>query len=241
MTQLLQKSLNTGAVWVGQQIGPERFYEYVKRFGFGEPTDVGLGGEAAGNVRTSDDPEWYPVDLATNSFGQGISVTPLQMITAVAAIANGGELMRPLHRRRTSSGRTATRSLSRWSCDASYRNRRRARLRGMMNDVVEGNALARSACPGLSRSGKDRNQLHIGAGRLRAGQDNHLLRRLRAGERSSDDRPGEDRRASGRAAWGHCGGPRLRRTGARRSSLTWASRPMRRPWCNRAADWPWWR
>lgn len=95
MVQLLQKSLNTGAVWLSGLIGPERFYEYLNRFGFGEPTHIGLSGEAAGVYRTQDDPDWYPVDLATNSFGQGISVTPLQMITAIAAVVNGGELMRP--------------------------------------------------------------------------------------------------------------------------------------------------
>ncbi len=95
MTQLLQKSLNTGAVWVAEKIGAERFYNYVENFGFGEATGVGLGGEADGMVRTENDQDWYPADLATNSFGQGISVTPLQMITAIAAVANGGELMRP--------------------------------------------------------------------------------------------------------------------------------------------------
>jgi cell division protein FtsI/penicillin-binding protein 2 len=94
-TQLLQKSLNTGAIWLSGLIGAENFYRYVDRFGFGEPTNSGLGGEAEGLVRSSDDEGWSPVDLATNSFGQGIAATPLQVITAVAAIANGGKLMRP--------------------------------------------------------------------------------------------------------------------------------------------------
>jgi stage V sporulation protein D (sporulation-specific penicillin-binding protein) len=94
-TQLLQKSLNTGAVWLSGLIGAENFYSYVHRFGFGESTNSGLGGEAEGLVRSSDEEGWSPVDLATNSFGQGIAATPLQLITAVAAIANGGKLMRP--------------------------------------------------------------------------------------------------------------------------------------------------
>jgi len=94
-TQLLQKSLNTGAVWLSGLIGAENFYSYLRRFGFGEPTNSGLGGEAEGLVRSSDEEGWYPVDLATNSFGQGVAATPLQLITAVAAIANGGKLMRP--------------------------------------------------------------------------------------------------------------------------------------------------
>jgi cell division protein FtsI/penicillin-binding protein 2 len=94
-TQILTKSLNTGAVWLSQLLGPDRFYDYVKRFGFGQPTGVGLSGEAPGQMRTPADEGWSEVDMATNSFGQGINVTPLQLTTAIAAIANGGRLMRP--------------------------------------------------------------------------------------------------------------------------------------------------
>jgi len=94
-TQVLTKSLNTGAVWLSQLLEPDRFYDYVKRFGFGQLTGVGLSGEAPGQVRTADDDGWSEVDMATNSFGQGINVTPLQMITAISAIANDGRLMRP--------------------------------------------------------------------------------------------------------------------------------------------------
>ena len=92
---VLQRSLNTGAVWVAGMLGADRFYDYVQRFGFGEPTYMGLGGESPGLVRTNEDGGWYPGDLATNSFGQGIAVTPLQMITATSALVNGGLLMRP--------------------------------------------------------------------------------------------------------------------------------------------------
>jgi cell division protein FtsI/penicillin-binding protein 2 len=78
-------------------VGPEAFYQYIDRFGFGKATGVGLTGDAPGRVRTPDnDPaNWRTVDMATNSFGQGISVTPLQMVMAVAAIANDGMAMRP--------------------------------------------------------------------------------------------------------------------------------------------------
>ena len=95
--QILSKSLNTGAAWLAGLCGPDRFYDYVRRFGFGSPTGVGLSGEASGQVRTpQNDPDnWRPVDMATNSFGQGISVTPLQMAMAVAAIANDGLEMKP--------------------------------------------------------------------------------------------------------------------------------------------------
>ena len=95
MTQVLQYSLNTGAVWVSGLLGPQRFYDAMKRFGFGEPSNSGLAGEPAGLVRTNQDDAWYPIDLATNSFGQGISVTPVQMLSAISALVNGGQLMRP--------------------------------------------------------------------------------------------------------------------------------------------------
>lgn len=77
------------------RIGAEKFYHYVRRFGFGEPTGVDLAGEVSGIVKTPGDAQWHESDLGTNSFGQGISVTPLQMINAMAAIANGGLLMKP--------------------------------------------------------------------------------------------------------------------------------------------------
>ena len=95
MTEFLQRSLNTGSIWISQQIGPERFYEYLDRFGVGQPTHIGLSGEAPGILRRTGDAGWYPVDLATHSYGQGLAATPLQVISAVNSFANGGLLMRP--------------------------------------------------------------------------------------------------------------------------------------------------
>ncbi len=97
MQDLLTKSLNTGAAYISNLCGPGTFYSYVQNFGFGVPTGSGLSGEAAGNVRTpqSDPFDWTALDLATNSFGQGITVTPLQLVMALDAIANGGTLLKP--------------------------------------------------------------------------------------------------------------------------------------------------
>lgn len=91
----LQKSLNTGAVWLSQEIGADKFYYYLDAFGIGEPTHVGLSGEAEGLLRHPDDEDWYPIDLATNSYGQGFAASPLQVLTAVNVFANDGWLMRP--------------------------------------------------------------------------------------------------------------------------------------------------
>lgn len=95
MTQLLEKSSNIGASWVAFKEGKDRFYKYVTAFGFGQPTGIDLQGEAKGIVKNPNAKDWAEVDLATNSFGQAISVTPIQMVTAAAAVANGGIMMRP--------------------------------------------------------------------------------------------------------------------------------------------------
>ncbi len=95
LTQVLQKSLNVEAAKISIGLGVERFYEYVNRFGFGAITRVELGGETAGAVKAPGDGRWRDSDLATNGYGQGISVTPLQMAVAVAAVANQGKLMHP--------------------------------------------------------------------------------------------------------------------------------------------------
>ena len=95
MTEVLIHSNNVGAVWVSDRLEPERFYAYVDKFGFGQPTNIGLSGEASGQVRKPAGADWSPIDLATNAFGQGLNVTPLQLVTAASAIVNGGTLMRP--------------------------------------------------------------------------------------------------------------------------------------------------
>ena len=95
MTGVLQHSINTGAVYMADALGEAAFHEYLTAFGFGRPTGIDLQGEAPGIVREPDDPGWSPVDLATQSFGQSISVTPIQMVAAVAATINGGYLVKP--------------------------------------------------------------------------------------------------------------------------------------------------
>ncbi len=93
MTEVLEKSLNTGVIFAMRETGRDMFQEYVNEFGFGDYTGVELDSEAPGDVSTLDEPsEVYP---ATASFGQGITATPLQMVTAFAAIANGGTLYEP--------------------------------------------------------------------------------------------------------------------------------------------------
>jgi len=95
MTQLLAHSYNVGAAHVATLLGPPRFYEVIRRFGFSEVTGVDLALEAAGIMRVPGNSYWHMSDLGTNSYGQGISVTPLQVAAAYGAMANDGLLMRP--------------------------------------------------------------------------------------------------------------------------------------------------
>jgi cell division protein FtsI (penicillin-binding protein 3) len=91
--QVIQKSSNIGAAKVGAALGDLRLYRYLQAFGFGQRTDIDLPGEASGLVKHPR--EWGRRSLASISMGQEIGVTPIQMVTAMAAIANGGALMKP--------------------------------------------------------------------------------------------------------------------------------------------------
>jgi len=91
----LDKSLNTVAAFISTSMGKETFYTYLRRFGFGTLTQTDLDSEGPGMMKLPGDSNWFPSDLGTNSFGQGIAVTPIQMITAVASVANKGVLMKP--------------------------------------------------------------------------------------------------------------------------------------------------
>jgi cell division protein FtsI (penicillin-binding protein 3) len=95
MRYVLDHSLNVGAAFAAKQTGAPTFYAGVQAFGFGRPTGVDVQGEAGGVVYGSQMPDWRPINLATNSFGQGLTATSLQMATAVSAIANGGNLLQP--------------------------------------------------------------------------------------------------------------------------------------------------
>ena len=93
MRDVIVNSNNTGMVFVGRKLGLSGMIKYLEKFGIGKITGIDLQGEATGAIR--DENSWYPIDLATASFGQGISITPIQLLSAVNAIANRGNLMTP--------------------------------------------------------------------------------------------------------------------------------------------------
>lgn len=95
MNDGLVQSLNTVAAFISTSLGKDPFYTYLRRFGFGTLTQVDLASEGPGMMKLPGDSNWFPSELGTNSFGQGIAVTPLQMLVAVSAVANQGTLMKP--------------------------------------------------------------------------------------------------------------------------------------------------
>ena len=95
MQGCMQHSLNVCLAWVATEMGNNDFYEYLQAFGIGRRSNIDLGGEEIWPLSTPGDSDWYPIQLATNSFGQGVAVTPMQLAAAVSAVANEGKLMKP--------------------------------------------------------------------------------------------------------------------------------------------------
>jgi len=95
MTGCMQHSLNVCLAWVAKELGPTQFYQYLQNFGIGRFSGIDLAGEQVYPVSQPGDPTWYPINLGTNSFGQGVAATPIQMISGVAALANDGRMMTP--------------------------------------------------------------------------------------------------------------------------------------------------
>ena len=141
VTQVLERSANAGAVFVGSKLGAERLHESLQTFGFGRRTGVDLSGEQGGSLRPL--AEWYPVDVGTAAFGQGLTVTPLQLASAYAAFANGGVLHRPyvVAARRDADGehRTAPVAIRRVISAETA-----ATMRSMLTSTVD-NGLAKNA------------------------------------------------------------------------------------------------
>ncbi|HEY2919967.1 MAG TPA: penicillin-binding protein [Candidatus Binatia bacterium] len=92
-SKILQVSSNIGFTKVAEKLKKDRYFKYIEKFGFGQVSGIDVPGEVPGLLRRSE--SWSAIDLATHAFGQGISTTPMQMVMAYAAIANGGFLMRP--------------------------------------------------------------------------------------------------------------------------------------------------
>ncbi len=163
MTEVLKYSINVGMVWVSDQLGPDPFYKYVRSFGFGQPTSIDINGEAAGQYRRPEDDDWSPIDLATNSFGQAINVSPLQMITAVSAVANGGKLMRPYLVEKV-VGPTGVRVFRPVEVRRVLSPETARTLSGMLKKVVDEGLTKLARVPGYDMAGKTGTAQAMGVG-----------------------------------------------------------------------------
>ncbi|MBK8031752.1 MAG: penicillin-binding protein 2 [Anaerolineae bacterium] len=153
VTQILVQSLNVGAATIALEMGPTNFYQSLNDFGIGRLTGVDLEGEQSGQLHVPGDENWSESNLLTNSYGQGVAVTPLQMLTAVNAIANGGLMMQPRIVHEIIDG--DTRIPSRTANLGRPISAETARLvTNMMVQVVEQGLDERAAVAGYSIAGK---------------------------------------------------------------------------------------
>jgi cell division protein FtsI/penicillin-binding protein 2 len=95
MVGCLQHSLNVCMARLADLMGEKTFYTYMRRFGIGHPTGIDLSNETSGRLKDPADADWYKVDLGTNAFGQGVAVSPIQMMAAASALANDGKMVYP--------------------------------------------------------------------------------------------------------------------------------------------------
>ena len=151
MIDVLEKSLNTGTIFVQRLVGRENFREYLKRFGFGERTGVELPSETKGTIASLD--RKGQIFAATASFGQGITMTPLQLVMAYSALANNGTLMKPYIIQETIQNGVSTKTKPQPVREVV--SSRTARLvTGMLVNVVENGHGKRAGVPGYYVAGK---------------------------------------------------------------------------------------
>ena len=153
-TQILAYSSNIGIAKIALDLGKKDLYRGFRRFGFGEPTGLGVPGETAGILRHYR--RWYEIDTAAVSFGQGMSVTNVQLATAMSAIANGGRLMQPMLVRRMSDGHGAIIEENKPRVRRQVVPRRVAKLVGQMLTAVTepGGTAMEAAVDGYLVAGK---------------------------------------------------------------------------------------
>ncbi|MDD3498705.1 MAG: penicillin-binding protein 2 [Candidatus Moranbacteria bacterium] len=153
MTDVLEKSLNTGVIFVEKLLGNERFADYVRRFGFGDSTGIELPGESKGNIRNLENYR-RTIQFFTASYGQGITATPLQLVNAYSAIANDGMLMKPriVERIVYSDGREESSDAE--EIRQAIRPEVARQAREMLGKVVENGHGKRAGVPGYRVGGK---------------------------------------------------------------------------------------
>lgn len=150
---ILRVSSNIGSIKIGERVGGERYYEFLRAFGFGRKTGIDLAGEADGLLRTPG--SWSGVSPATLSFGQGLGVTPVQLLTGFSALANGGVLVKPtvLREVRGAEGHLIHRTLPEF-IDRVISERTARKVTDALIRVVDEGTGVNAQVPGYSVAGK---------------------------------------------------------------------------------------
>jgi cell division protein FtsI/penicillin-binding protein 2 len=152
MTQVLDESLNTGTIFASRLVGSQQFLKYVEAFGFGSPLGIDLDTESSGNIESLR--KKGDIWSATASFGQGITVTPLQMASAYATIANGGKLMKPYVVGSIAHADGTVETVDPEVIRQVITKRAAALVSGMLVSVVEKGHGKKAAVPGYFVAGK---------------------------------------------------------------------------------------
>jgi cell division protein FtsI/penicillin-binding protein 2 len=152
MTQILEQSNNVGMVSIGQTLGAENTYDYLRKFGFGEKTGVELEGETQSLLQQPKD--WDIVQLATTAFGQGVAVTPIQTLNAINTIANGGILMQPHIVSHIEHSDGTEEEISPTSVRRVINDKTAAEVSAMMVSVIENGVATLARVPGYYLAGK---------------------------------------------------------------------------------------
>jgi len=154
LTEILAVSSNVGTVKLGMAMGPENIYEYFDRFGLNEVPGVDFPGQARGVLRPVE--QWSASTIGTVTYGQGVSLTPLQLARAMCAIANGGELPTPHLSSPAEGADDPTRSRTRVISQATS-----ATMREMLSSAVASGTGSAAAVPGYSVAGKTGTALKV--------------------------------------------------------------------------------
>ena len=152
MTEVLEKSINTGAVFAQSQLGNEKFSEYVEKFRFFEPTDIDLPAEASS--QNEEFKKGYDINFATASFGQGLEMTPIQLVRAFCAIANGGKIVKPYLIKETQEDGNIIETQPEISRTSIISNDTSSKLTAMMVSVVKNGFAQKAQVPGYYVAGK---------------------------------------------------------------------------------------
>ncbi len=152
LRNIIAKSSNIGAIKIAQILGKRRFFDYIQKFGFGRKLGVDLPGEASGSVKGIK--QWSGLSLASMSFGHEISVTPIQMVSAISAIANGGVLIRPRLTHAILKNGVLDRTFEPEGIQTVLSEETSRQMINILKSVVKTGTGAKAAIPGFEVAGK---------------------------------------------------------------------------------------